>query len=523
MPDNNLTYADPAIPDPAANGSLNAVRTENTQNTTGMENPDPMAGTVQSTRISRTDDDVRAPRTPGRTEAAAENSFPTAPAPGNAAPTAPATESAAPPAADTSAGNPAGATSAGNTSAGNLKISVVSSIGLIPVENATITISYTGDPTPLEVLTTDSSGQTSVTELPAPPLELSLQPENEQQPYSEYNIEVTADGYEPVLVSGSEIFAGELSLQPIQMNPLASTEEEEKIVIIPAHTLFGNFPPKIPEDEIKPMAETGEIVLSRVVIPEYVIVHDGVPSDPTARNYWVRYRDYIKNVASCEIYSTWPENALYANILVIMSFTLNRVYTEWYRNQGYNFTITSSTAYDQKWVYGRNIFENIDYIVDTVFANYLSRPGVRQPIFTSYCDGKRVTCSGLSQWGSAYLAEQGYSAIEIIRYYYGNDMYINTAEVISGVPSSWPGYDLGIGSSGEKVRQLQNQLNRIARNYPAIPTVTADGIYGPATAQAIRTFQGIFNLPQTGVTDYPTWYEVSEIYVGVSRISEPGS
>lgn len=408
--------------------------------------------------------------------------------------------------------------------AGTLKISVVSSVGMIPVENAAVTISYTGDPgSPLKVLTTDSSGQTPVIELPAPPLELSLQPENELQPYSEYNIEVTAEGYEPVLVSGSEILAGELSLQPIRMNPLATTDEGEKIVIIPAHTLFGNFPPKIPEDEIKPLAESGEIVLSRVVIPEYIIVHDGVPSDSTARNYWVRYKDYIKNVASCEIYSTWPESALYANILVIQSFTLNRVYTEWYRNQGYNFTITSSTAYDQKWVYGRNIYENIDYLVDTIFANYLSRPGVRQPIFTSYCDGRRVTCAGLSQWGSMYLADEGYSAIEIIRYYFGNDMYINSADIISGVPSSWPGYDLGIGSSGDKVRQLQTQLNRIARNYPAIPTITADGIYGSATANAVRIFQGIFNLPQTGITDYPTWYEISEIYVGVSRIAEPGT
>jgi len=218
--------------------------------------------------------------------------------------------------------------------AGSIKISVVSSVGMVPIENATVTISYTGDPgEPLAVLTTDSSGQTPVTELPAPPLNLSLQPANEEQPYSEYNIEVTAEGYEPVLVSGSEIFADELSLQPIRMNPLATTEEGEKTVIIPAHTLFGNFPPKIPEDEIKPMPESGEIVLSRVVIPEYVIVHDGVPSDSTARNYWVRYKDYIKNVASCEIYSTWPENAIYANILVIQSFTLNRVYTEWYRSQ----------------------------------------------------------------------------------------------------------------------------------------------------------------------------------------------
>lgn len=386
-----------------------------------------------------------------------------------------------------------------------------------------MTISYTGDPqAPLNVLTTDSSGQTPVVSLPAPPLELSLQPENEIMPYSEYNITVTAEGYEPVLVSGSEVFADQLALQPIRMNPLAATEDEEKVVIIPAHTLFGEYPPKIPEDEIKPMAETGEIVLSRVVIPEYIIVHDGVPNDPTAANYWVRYKDYIKNVASCEIYSTWPESTLYANILVIMSFTLNRVYTEWYRNQGYDFTITSSTAYDQKWVYGRNIFENIDYLVDTIFANYLSRPGVRQPIFTSYCDGRRVTCAGLSQWGSKYLGDQGYSPIEIIRYYYGNDMYINTAEIISGVPSSYPGYALGIGASGDKVRQLQTQLNRIARNYPAIPTITADGIYGPLTANAVSTFQGIFGLPKTGVTDYATWYEISDIYVGVTRIAEPG-
>ena len=294
------------------------------------------------------------------------------------------------------------------------------------------------------------------------------------------------------------------------------------MIVIPDHTLFGEYPPKIPEDEIKPTNESGEIVLSRVVIPEYVVVHDGVPDDPTAPNYYVKYRDYIKNVVSSEIYATWPESSIYANTLAIMSFTLNRVYTEWYRNKGYDFTITSSTAYDQKWMRGRNVYENIDQIVDSVFANFLSRPGVRQPILTSYCDGRRVTCDGLSQWGSRYLGDEGYSAIDIIHYYYGSDMYINTADSIAGVPSSWPGYDLTIGSSGEKVRQMQQQLNRIARNYPAIPTVSVDGIYGPGTAEAVRTFQGIFDLPQTGVVDYPTWYSISNIYVGVSRISEPG-
>lgn len=408
------------------------------------------------------------------------------------------------------------------TYTGTLQISVVSALGMSPISGATVTISYTGDPDSLiETLTTDESGQTPEINLKAPPRELSLTPDITEQPYSEYNIQVTAEGFETVLVSGSEILAGAYSLQPIRMNPLDVTEEEEKVVVIPPHTLFGEYPPKIPEEEIKPMNETGEIVLSRVVIPEYVIVHDGDPEDPTARNYWVRYKDYIKNVASSEIYPTWSESAIYANILVIQSFTLNRIFTEWYRGKGYDFTITSSTAYDQKWIYGRNVFEEIDYLVDSIFTNYLSRPGVRQPIFTSYCDGNRTRCRGLSQWGSQSLAEQGYSAIDIIHYYYGNDMYINSADIISGVPSSWPGYDLTIGSSGEKVRQLQQQLNRIAKNYPAIPTLIPDGIYGPDTADAVRMFQKIFHLPQTGIVDYPTWFEISDIYVGVTRISEP--
>lgn len=414
-------------------------------------------------------------------------------------------------------------TGAENTDSGELRISVTSSLGQIPIRDATVSISYAGSPGDvIETLSTDSSGLTDTVTLPAPPIDLSLEPESEIQPYSEYNITVTAPGYEPVEVTGSELLADTISLQPIRMNPLEITEEEEKLVNIPPHTLWGEYPPKIPEPEIKPIDESGEIVLSRVVVPEYVIVHDGVPSDRSAPNYWVRYTDYIKNVASSEIYATWPQATIYANVLAIMSFTLNRVYTEQYRNQGYDFTITSSTAYDQKWIYGRNTFENIDRIVNDIFNNYLSRPGVRQPIFTSYCDGQRVTCAGLSQWGSKYLGDEGYSAIEIIRYYYGSDMYINSADVISGVPSSWPGYNLNIGASGDKVRQLQQQLNRIARNYPAIPTIIADGIYGPRTAEAVRVFQQVFALPVTGVTDFATWYAISRIYVGVTRIAEPG-
>lgn len=405
---------------------------------------------------------------------------------------------------------------------GKLQINVTSTLGMIPIQGATVSISYKGVPdVTIERISTNSSGQTDEIELPSPPPEYSMEP-MEEQPYSEYNIQVDAPGYEPILVSGTEILPGVTAVQPIRLTPLETAPSREDVIVIPEHTLFGEYPPKIPEDEIKPTNESGEIVLSRVVIPEYVVVHDGVPDDPTAPNFYVKYRDYIKNVVSSEIYATWPESAIYANTLAIMSFTLNRVYTEWYRNKGYDFTITSSTAYDQKWMRGRNVYENIDQIVDSVFANFLSRPGVRQPILTSYCDGRRVTCDGLSQWGSRYLGDEGYSAIDIIHYYYGSDMYINTADSIAGVPSSWPGYDLTIGSSGEKVRQMQQQLNRIARNYPAIPTVSVDGIYGPGTAEAVRTFQGIFDLPQTGVVDYPTWYSISNIYVGVSRISEPG-
>ncbi|MCM1266830.1 MAG: peptidoglycan-binding protein [Bacteroidales bacterium] len=405
---------------------------------------------------------------------------------------------------------------------GRLQVNVTANVGLLPIENATITLSFTGDPdSATETLTTDSSGQTEAVDLRTPPLQYSLTPDS-PMPYSEYTVSVTAPGYEPVIVSGIEVLPDVTAVQNIEMIPLETAENAEEIISIPDHTLYGDYPPKIPEDEIKPIDESGEIVLSRVVIPEYIIVHDGVPSDSTAQNYYVRYRDYIKNVVSSEIYATWPESAIYANTLAIMSFTLNRVYTEWYRNQGYDFTITSSTAYDQKWIRGRNIYANIDRLVDSIFANYLSRPGVRQPIFTSYCDGRNVTCNGLSQWGSKYLGDEGYTPIQILRYYYGSDMYINTAVAVSGVPSSWPGYNLNIGATGDKVLQIQQQLNRIAQNYPAIPTITADGIYGLRTAESVRVFQRVFNLPQTGIVDYATWYKISEIYVGVTRISEPG-
>ena len=194
-----------------------------------------------------------------------------------------------------------------------------------------------------------------------------------------------------------------------------------------------------------------------------------------------------------------------------------------YRNKGYDFTITSSTAYDHKWIYGRNIYDSISLIVDEIFDQYLARPNVRQPILTQYCDGKNVVCSQrgwMSQWGSKSLGDSGYSPIEIIRNYYGSNMYISTAEQISGIPASWPGYNLTIGASGDKVRQLQEQLDTIAEVYSAIPRIAADGIYGQRTQAAVLAFQNIFGLPQTGVVDFRTWYKVSQIYVGITRIAE---
>ena len=402
---------------------------------------------------------------------------------------------------------------------GRLQIQVRTEVQNRPIAGARVSISYTGAPgEPLEEVQTDANGQTEILDLPTPPLEYSLEP-SEYQPYSEFNLNIQAPGYEPVEISGSELLSGETSVQDVMMKPASEGEFED--VVIPAHTLFGDYPEKIPEDEIKPMDQSGEIVLSRVVIPEYVVVHDGAPSDSTARNYYVRYRDYIKNVACSEIYATWPIESIKANVLAIMSFTLNRVYTEWYRNKGYDFTITSSTAFDHKWIHGRNIFDSISMVVDELFENYLSRPNVRQPILTQYCDGNRVQCPDwMSQWGSCSLGEQNYTAIEILRYYYGDNMYINSAEEISGIPASWPGYNLDIGSSGQKVLQLQMQLNTISDVYTSIPSVTADGIYGERTAEAIRRFQSVFGLPQTGVVDYPTWYKVQEIFVGITRIAE---
>ena len=396
---------------------------------------------------------------------------------------------------------------------GSLRVDVTDQDGR-PIDGATADISITGEPeTTLESIRTDSNGQTESVELPAPPFEYTENP-GVTQPYSEYSIIVRAPGFAPVSINGIDIFSSRRSIQDVRLT------EASQVVTIGPNTLFGNYPPKIPEASIKPITPTGEIVLDRVVVPGTVVVHDGVPTDPTASNYYVSFPDYIKNVACSEIYPTWPEATITANVIAIVSFTLNRVYTEWYRNKGYSFTITSSTAFDHKWINERNIFDNVGLIVDEVFADYVSKPDVKQPILTQYCDGKRTTCSGMSQWGSKYLGDQNYSALQILRNYYGSDIYINTAEEVSGIPLSWPGYTLDIGDSGTPVRTIQEQLSAIRRTYSNIPSLAIDGIYGEDTAAAVSRFQSIFDLPVTGEVDYSTWYKISQLYVALEKLAE---
>ena len=406
-------------------------------------------------------------------------------------------------------------------STGKLQINVFDESIANPLSNSTVSVSISGQPESVvgEVLT-NSSGKTDTLTLDAPPVEYSLSP-GSPKPYSDYDVVIKKDGFEPIAINGVQILPDAIAAQNVYMKKSDNNEISERSYTIPDHTLYGNFPPKIAEEAVKPLPKaSGFVVLDKVVIPEFIVVHDGSPYDDSAPNYWIPYQDYIKNVASSEIYATWPEEAIKANVLVIISFTLNRVFTEWYRSRGKNFTITSSTAYDQKFVYQRNIFQEISNVVDDVFSTFITKPGIQQPLFTQYCDGINVTCPGwLSQWESKNLGEQGEDYINILRRYYGSEIYLESATEVTGIPISFPGETLGVGSSGDAVRTIQRQLNSISNNYPLIPKLAVDGNYGQSTLDAVKTFQKIFDLPQTGYVEYKTWYEISKVYTAVLRLS----
>lgn len=423
---------------------------------------------------------------------------------------------------------------------GRLQVSVGIENLARPIENAKVSIygkNNSGEQVKVEEINSDISGRGALIELPTPPIEYSLIP-GSPMPYSVYDLEISAIGYEPLTLRDVQILPNVTALANVSLN-LDDIEIQEQqrfrrernikkqeinrrqIVVIQPHTLFKEFPEKEPEDEVKSLPPpTGFVVLDRVVVPEIIVVHDGVPDNPNAPLYYVPFRDYIKNVASSEIYATWPLESLKANILTIISFTLNRVFTEWYRNKGKNFTITSSTATDQAYVHGRNIFAEISEVVDDIFTSYITRPNIRQPLFTQYSDGIRVRRDGwLSQWGSKDLADTGRSSTEILRHYYGSSVYLDTAIKVAGIPSSFPGYALNIGATGDNVRKIQTQINSISNNYPALPKVAVDGIYGQQLAISIRKFQEIFNMPVSGVVDFATWYKLSQVYVAVERMA----
>lgn len=413
---------------------------------------------------------------------------------------------------------------------GFLTVNVIDSSNNKPIENATINI-YGMDENQNNTdkiysnLQTDNSGQITRVSLSAPDINYSLEPSN-VKPYSEYVVEAILDGYETILIKGTQILPVVEAIQGIPMSPNVTrgklSRQTEIIYDIGEHTLWGNYPPKIPESSLKPLPPpTGFVVLDEPVVPEFIVVHDGLPEDKSAENYWVPFRDYIKNVASSEIYDTWPEQTIYANVIAIISFTLNRVFTEWYRNKGYTFTITSSTAYDHKYIHNRNVFDNINVIVDDVFNTFIRRPPTaRQPLLSQYCDGKKSQCPDqMTQWGSKDLGDQGYNYEGILKYFYGDEIVLATANVVSGVPVSYPGFTLQVGSNNKYVKTIQNQLNAISNSYPAISKVAEDGVFGESTEEAVKTFQKVFNLPQTGVVDFKTWYEISRIYVATTKIA----
>ena len=402
---------------------------------------------------------------------------------------------------------------------GDLQIFVTAGESPQPVPGARVRVTDPANGSVLEELTTDSSGQTPFVELPAPPMELSVvESTPEQRPYAVYNVTVSAEGYQTLHIGGVELLPAGRSIQRAAMPAASAGGFNVRNILLAPHALWGEPSSRPPEEEVKPLPEPeGLVVLPEPVIPEFIVVHAGRPEDTSAQNYWVPFKDYIKNVACSEIYSTWRTEAIKANVLAILSFTLNRVYTEWYRGKGYNFTVTNSTAFDQSYSHGRTIFEEISVIVDDLFTTYVTREGIAQPLFTQYCDGRRTQCEGLSQWGSQALAEQGWEAMNILRKYYGAEIYLKSAEKVEGVPLSYGGEVLSLGSEGEAVRTIQTQLNRIAENFPAIPKTPADGIYGPATQAAVMEFQKIFHLPQS--VDFAAWYEISNVFVAVSEMS----
>ena len=385
-----------------------------------------------------------------------------------------------------------------------------------PVPGVTVTIRGEGH-APV-TLTTDETGTAPVIQLPAPDKALSLDEANTQQPYSLWDVTAEKEGYQTVIMQGVQVFACQTALILLEMLPaqrLGAPQPKPESFDIPPHSLYR---PQGPSSVAPAQNCPAPLVLPTPIVPTTITVHLGKPKE-SARNVTVSFRHYIANVASSEVYPTWPEQALRANIHAQISLAMNRIFTEWYPSRGYTFNITNSTSYDQYYVHGRNIFEVMEKLTDDIFNTYVRRQGTIEPYYTEYCDGKSVTCKGMKQWGTVDRANEGKNALQILKYYYGNDIEIVRTNNLQNLPESYPGTPLRKGDSGQNVRIIQRQLTRIAKDYPFFGKPGTDGVFGAATEATVKAFQKQFSLTADGVVGRSTWYKIS--YVNCTKCKIP--
>ena len=422
---------------------------------------------------------------------------------------------------------------------GYLTVRVTTGDGALPVKNAHVIISRR-DGDILYDTYTDANGNTGYFSLPAVNSRHTLDPYYNKPAYSEYEVDVSADGYVASHIHDTPIVDTQTAILPVNLDPIVDESDpvtaadvtippvalldpsERHQITVPAtgFSYAGNpIMPVMAAQQVQ--AAPSARILHGIVVPEYITVHLGTPANSSAKNVRVKFTDYIKNVVSSEIYSTWPESSLIANIHVIVSFALNRIYTEWYRSRNFNFDITNSTSYDQSYREGGPVYENISKLVDNIFNVYAHRTGFRNPFFTQFCNGTTSTCAGLSQWGTVTLANQGSTPLQILHYYYPNDLVLTASNNITGIVESYPGYALRLGLQGASVQRMQNFLNRIRVNFPLIPRISnPNGYFGADTENAVRTFQRTFDLTVDGIIGRATWNKINFLHVGIIRLAE---
>ncbi|MCL2696393.1 MAG: peptidoglycan-binding protein, partial [Clostridiales bacterium] len=431
---------------------------------------------------------------------------------------------------------------------GYLMMRVSTGDGALPVVGARVSVQRP-DGTVLYTLVTDASGETGRVALTAPDVEYTLDPNYGRPAWSVIDVRVQAQGFVTEVIHNVEILDTQLTILPVEMHPLAQDESPDTenhidvgpvALLIPgAHQRGPGDPPVMQTAASDIMPPAGPPAMQtagsddppddpstaraarQILIPDYITVHLGTPSNTAARNVRVRFIDYVKVTAASEIYATWPDASLRANIYAIMTFALNRVYTEWYPLRGFPFNITNSTSYDQYYRHGGPTFDSINRIVDQILGQYARRTGVSSPYFTEYCNGTTSKCRGMSQWGTVTLANQGLNPLEILRYYYPRDLIISTSTNIGGITESFPGTALRLGSRGPDVQRMQNFLNRIRANFPLIPLIpNPNGVFDAATETAVRAYQRMFNLVSDGVIGRSTWNSISFKYLAVAKLAE---